>query len=167
MLPCRETRQRRWKRRKIIFKLFPAVSITGESRSANWRRVIQVAADDRRQERGGGRQEAGIGPVGKRRKDITAIAGFQEGVEWMRILQSARFDFASTPSGYAVIQELPLLHGLRKCTTNLGLSLTRETGRKRNGEGERERARWSAKRRKERERERDRRTRRGGEEGRN
>lgn len=52
--------------------------------------------------------------MGKRQKDITAIAGgFQERVEWMRILQSARFDLASTPSGYAVIEELlPPPHSL-------------------------------------------------------
>lgn len=43
----------------------------------------------------------------------------------MRIPQSARFDSASPASGYAVIQQLPLFPGLRKATTNLGLSLTR------------------------------------------
>lgn len=60
-------------------------------------RDIQVAADDRRlNEPGGSKQEAEARTaVGKGDgKTRAAIAsGFQEGVEWMRILQSTRFDF--------------------------------------------------------------------------
>ena len=75
----------------------------------------------------------------------------------------ARFDFTSTSSGYAVIQELPLpLHTtLRKCTTNLGgLSLTRAQKREEGERSSRERETWNegsneTEKGRERERERD------------
>ena len=108
-LPClaRRAETKVGSARKIIFKLFPSRihlrrkpfrKLASSYPSGRWRPASGTEERDREREREREREKHSTQTegklessrwLGKRRKDITAIAGgFQEGVEWMRILQS-------------------------------------------------------------------------------